>query len=86
MRFIVSYRFLDSSLGNLTTLLVKDDFKTTKKLAINWEALRKKLSFPYEQLNETEDYDKRLIENKTKQKFSKTSGKQMQKRKWIDQI
>ena len=59
--------FLASSSGIFIRILNKDASKTTKKDSCQFPNLStKNLACPYEYINETEDFDKKIIENKKK--------------------
>ena len=71
-RFIDSYRFLSESLDKLVKNLNEDDFKFLKKEFLDkWQYLNKKLAYPYEVFNSTDDYKKPVISLKKEDFFSK---------------
>ena len=72
IRFIDSYRFLSSGLDSLVKNLDEDDFKILKKeFPDKWQYLNKKLAYPYEYFNSTDDYQKPVNNLKKEHFFSK---------------
>ena len=57
IRFIDSYRFLQSSLDSLVKSLQADLVLLNKEFPENVDLLNKKLAYPYEYFNSFEDYD-----------------------------
>ena len=72
LKFIDSYRFLQSSLDELVKTLNEEDFKILKKeFPDNWELLNKKLAYPYEYFKNLEEYNKDISTLTKQDYFSK---------------